>query len=866
MQIQAVEEQAPVSTKKKSAFAVILRFLMWLTLGGAAVLAIMLGILLVYEKEVKSAILTELNKHLKVKVKVEPENIDLTLISTFPNCALRFKNVLVLDALPESKRDTLLYAGDLRLKFNAKDIWNGQYQIHSITADNGTLKLKVLKDGSTNYEFWKQGDTTETTSTAFALDLIELKNFKCIYRDNAARFMADVEIKALRFSGRFGDNNYQLQSTGDLKVNELLQNKTAFLRSKKVLLDIDLAVAGNNYVFKKAGIKINDLALSLSGNMVYSEQLDKADLNIEAKDLQIASALSLLPAEYSALVKDYESKGKLYLSGRYNYSSSKKWKLESKFGLNNTTITYLPNNAVANNVNLKGEFELSSNRSFLRLNNVYLQLKGDEIQGDFALDNFESPQLKVTTKAAFDLANLYEFWPLDTLQSISGRLSIDAAVSGKLEDLKKNTFGEQVQLLLACNISSLQMQFKGDEKVYNILNCELKAVDREVAINNLQLTRGKSDITVSGKLPAFFKYLAEPEAPLIIEGSLSSNALYMEDFLYAGSTTGNSSSQEPLISDKIKLKLAADIKHFEFGSFIAEEVTGDVEVKNQKALINEVQLRCMQGSAVLNAFADNSRGKLEVSLDADIKQINVQELFSQLNNFGQSTLKDENIRGIASASLEFSGNWSNALVVDEKSIEARCKLLIERGSLKKFAPLLVLSKFVEVKDLEDIKFSTLSGDITIKDRKISLPATTLQNSAINVQVWGYHTFDNIVDYHFKLVIGELLNKKRKKNQSEFSIYEEEGDRKYMTYVKMSGNLDNPKVTFDKTGFKLKVAEDIKQEKHSMKRIFREEFGLFKKDSIPPKPAPKAVFELEDEKSLPVKKPLELKKKTEDEDF
>lgn len=839
---------------------------MWLLVLAVTLLGIVLGGLFLYEKEVKAAILTELNKHLKVKVKVKAENIDLTFFSSFPNCALRFKEVLVLDALPENKRDTLLYAGDLRLKFNVKDIWNGRYQIHSIIADAGTLKLKVLKDGSANYEFWNEEDTTQHVSTTFALDLIELKNFNCIYRNNAARFMADVRVRTLRFSGRFGDNNYQLQTTGDLSVNELLQNKTAFLRSKKVKLDLDLAVSGNNYLFKKADVKVNDLALGLSGSMVYSQQLDKADVNIDAQDLQIASALSLLPAEYGSLVKDYESKGNLYLSGNYTYSSSKKWKLACKFGLNKTTITYLPNNAVANNVNLKGDFEYSNNRSFLHVNNVYLQLKGDELQGDFAIDDFAQPHLQVNTKASFDLANLYEFWPLDTVQSVSGRLTMDVAVSGKLNDLKTNTFGEQVKLQMACNVENLQVQFKADEKVYNIINCELKAVDRQVEVNNLQLKRGKSDILLSGKLPAFFKYLAEPEAPLIIEGSLFSNALHMEDFLYAGSSGNKGKSDEAIISDKIRLKLIAEIKHFEFGKFKAEDVNGDIEVRNQKTLVNEVQLRCMNGSAVLNAFADNSRGKLEVSLDADIKQINIQELFAQLNNFGQTTLKDENIRGIASASLQFSGNWSNALEVDEKSIEARCKLLIERGSLKKFEPLLVLSKFVDVKDLEDIKFSTLNGDITIKDRKISLPATTLQNSAINVQVWGYHTFDNIVDYHFKLVIGELLNRKRRVKQSEFSIYEEEGDRKFQAYVKMSGNLSDPKVSFDKTGFKLKVAEDIKQEKHTMKRIFREEFGLFKKDSIPAKPAPKAVFELEDQKTQPLKKPLELDKKSEEEDF
>lgn len=853
--------------KKRSIFGRFLRLLLWFCVIVLLLAGSLVGLLFAYEKEVKGAILTELNKHLKVKVKVKPENIDLTILSTFPDCALRFKQVLVLDALPESKRDTLLYAGDLRLKFNVKDIWNEHYQIHSISAQDGSLKLKILKDNSTNYEFWNSNDSTSSAgSTEFALDLIELKNFNCLYRNNAARFMSDVYIKTLSFSGKFGADSYVLQTKGDLKVKELLQNKTAFLRSKKVKLDLDLSVNGDEYLFKKANLKINDLDLALKGKMTYGEELAKTEVSVSAHDLQIASVLSLLPEQYGTMVKDYESSGQLYLDGKFVYNSKRNWKLESQFGINKAGITYRPNNAKADGVNLRGVFEYSPNQSLLRLDNIYLQLKGDEIKGNFSLTDFTDPHIRVTTSAKLDLNNLYEFWPIDTLEQVAGRLELDAAVAGRLEDLKKNTFSDEVNLQLAASVHSLELKFKSDEKLYRVQNCNLKAIEGQVEVSNLQLLRGKSDITVNGKLPNFFKYLTDSEAPLSIEGNLQANAIFLEDFMYAGNASSDNKQQEAIISDKVKLKLEASIAHFEFGKFRADDVKGDLEVKNQKALVNEMQLRCMQGNVTINAFADNSRGKLDVTLDADIQQINAQDLFSQMNNFGQATLKDENIRGIASASVEFTGVWSNALEVDEKSIDARCKLLIERGELKKFEPLMALSKYVDIKDLEDIKFSSLVSDITIKDRKISLPVTEIKNSALNVDVSGYHTFDNDIDYRIKLVINELLQSKRKKQKSEFALLEEEGDRKYKAFIRMYGNLDAPKYAFDKAGFKDNVKAGLKNEKSNVKRIFKEEFGFFKKDSLPAKPAPKAVFELEDDKPEAPKKPLELKKKTEDEDF
>jgi hypothetical protein len=321
-----------------------------------------------------------------------------------------------------------------------------------------------------------------------------------------------------------------------------------------------------------------------------------------------------------------------------------------------------------------------------------------------------------------------------------------------------------------------------------------------------------------------------------------------------------------LIPNGVNFSLDASIAKFTFGKFEASDLSGDIEIKNQKALANEVRLNTMEGAALVNAFLDNSKGILELTLQSEISNIEIKELFRQMNNFGQSTLQDQHLKGVASATIDFTGRWSNKLIVDEKSLNARCQLNIVKGELNNFEPLLILSRFVDVKELKAIRFANLQSDITIANRIITIPHTSIGNSALNIDVWGTHSFDNVMDYHIRLLISELLNKKRIKKQDEFGTMLEDPEKRRMAFIRMTGTVDKPVVKYDKDGLKQKISSDIKSEKQTVRRILKEELGLFKKDSLQKKPVPKAVFELEDESTPPPKKTLELKKKSEEEDF
>jgi hypothetical protein len=173
---------------------------------------------------------------------------------------------------------------------------------------------------------------------------------------------------------------------------------------------------------------------------------------------------------------------------------------------------------------------------------------------------------------------------------------------------------------------------------------------------------------------------------------------------------------------------------------------------------------------------------------------------------------------------------------------------------------------VDLEELKRIKFSSLTSTLSIHDKVIYIPKTALKNSALNIDFSGTHDFDNNIDYHIRLLISELLAKKRKADD-EFGPVENDPENKRSAFILMTGNIDNIKVKYDKQGLKQKIKEDIKQEKQNLKQILKEEFGLFKNDSIKVKETKKSEqkFELEKADNKKAKKTLEPKKKEDDDD-
>jgi hypothetical protein len=155
---------------------------------------------------------------------------------------------------------------------------------------------------------------------------------------------------------------------------------------------------------------------------------------------------------------------------------------------------------------------------------------------------------------------------------------------------------------------------------------------------------------------------------------------------------------------------------------------------------------------------------------------------------------------------------------------------IKQGELNNYEPLMGLSKFADVNDLKNLRFSELKNTLSIKNRTITIPEMAIKNNALNLSISGKHSFDNFVNYSVKLALSELLQKKRKVQPNEFG--EEDAKTKSWTvYINIEGPMDNLKYSFDRKGVKQQLQQEVTAEKQAIKEVLKEEFKIKKDTSI-----------------------------------
>ena len=866
-----MENSTQIPEKKPlNPFRFIIKTLAWLI--GTVVVAgvITVALVFIYEDEVKSIIIGELNKNLKSEVKVDPKNIDLTFIKSFPKCALDFKDVLILEATEKKNRDTLIFAENILLMFNLKDLWNKNYTINKINVNGARCNLMVSKNGKPNYIFWKKGDG-KSDNLHFALKDISLTKINVKYKNAGQKIKLSLFFKEAVFAGDFGNDEYDLQTTGKAHLEYLQINKSNLVSKKNIKYDLDLDINKSLCKINKAELALNEMYFLVEGNYNYKDSLEAADISFNGKNMDIASVLSLLPDKYASRMTDYKSEGEFFGKGSINYNAGQKTKISAEFGINNATVTYKQQNMQLKHVNLQGKLKVNEKDNYLNLQNISAELGSNTLSGFCLITDLSDPYLNLNAAINAKLEDVNNFWPIDTLQYVSGSVQLTASIKGNMNELRHSAFSPNINASGSATLKDIKTKFKGKENEINISEGSFTLDNRSVAVNNFKLLIGNSDIELNGQLPGFLNYLFDPQQPLVINAGLKSNKLILENILYGGT---NSGSEKINIPANLNFDLNASIANFSFSKFEAQSVSGNIAIHNQKIVAENVSLNAMDGKAQVNAFADASGETILIKAASDLQNINITKLFYQLNNFGQTTLSDKHLKGFATANINFTGNWSKELICDLQSVTSNGNLTIEQGRLVDFKPLESLSKYVEVTELKDIKFSHLESSFDIKNQIITIPKTSIKNSALNIELWGKHTFKNEIDYHVKLLLSELLASKKRANKQldeELEFVEHDPENRRSVYLLMTGTVENPIIKYDRKGLRQKIGEDIKAEKQTLKQILKEEFGLFKKDSTlikteTKKGEQKFKIETGSEKDKKKSNNLQPKKKDDDEDF
>ena len=250
--------------------------------------------------------------------------------------------------------------------------------------------------------------------------------------------------------------------------------------------------------------------------------------------------------------------------------------------------------------------------------------------------------------------------------------------------------------------------------------------------------------------------------------------------------------------------------------------------------ISDISFKAMDG--IVNCDLIKINGTVDdrfvISCRANANGINISKLFYEFENFDQNFISDHHLKGNADATMALNTSLHPDLQVNYDDLHIKTNITVKDGELNNMKPLMAMQEHIkENKNLENVRFSTITNQIEIKGRQVIIPNMAISTSAMNIDISGHHGFDNKIDYHLKLLWEEVVGKKKgRKTLTEFGEIEDEKRKERILFLRIKGYTDDFKVTPDAKAYWNKKKQDWREEKDKLKVVLNQEFGLFKNDS------------------------------------
>jgi hypothetical protein len=276
------------------------------------------------------------------------------------------------------------------------------------------------------------------------------------------------------------------------------------------------------------------------------------------------------------------------------------------------------------------------------------------------------------------------------------------------------------------------------------------------------------------------------------------------------------------------------IDSLSYKTFSSSNIEGTFNYQPRILIFKSLKMKSLNGIITGNSyFIQNNNKSIIAKGNFVVTNIDVNKAFTTFHNFGQNFLKAENIKGTLSGSLSLLLPLDSVLNYNMKTLTAEGKYHLVNGALINFDPVKQLSSFIELSELENISFEQLNNDFFIRNNFLYVPQMEVNSSAADLSVNGRHSFDNEYEYHVKILLSEILSKKRHKNKSnvtEFGVVEDDGLGRTSLLLKIRGKGDVAKVGYDMKAAGTEVKNNFKKEKQTLKTILNQEYGWYKNDS------------------------------------
>jgi len=790
---------------------------------------------LVFSRSLQGKIIEKLtdvaNNHLLAEVHLRKSNIHFSVFKKFPLASIEVKDIVVkmppaldLQNVRPEHGDTLLFSKRLFLQLNLISLLRNEYELQKISAKDGFIQIITDKKGNSSLAIVKPGNAQKSFTTD--IKSFSLSDFELITKSESSSFKSNIKVKQGEASGSFEKSRFSINLNSHGTIDKLQMQGEKF--QPQQMYRMDVAITRNNNVFsiKKGLFHIGNIPMKMMGTINTSENT-LIDLLFAANKVSLKQIdKSLLDGLIGRTGFDPQG-GELSLQSTLKgYVKHSAPIVKADFIVQKGKLHHREKKILYTNVYLKGTANNSNNQGIKKSLSVNLDTfnltSGSSNQyGEITINNIGSPEFSAHLKGVLSSKDIPKYVSSSNLTILNGKFENDIYIKGRLPSEKD----EKLKIVsINGNMDLVGMLLRFEKLQIPTLNVNGHVIienKHTLHFDSLFCQASNSIAVVNGSLHQFQVDGILP----IISGKVHAYTLNVNDFVKKTEQKTNvvKALQFPE-SFKVNSKLTID--NLSIGKFSGTNLLGKVSYDSKTLQLDNVSMQALSGNLKGNIIIkQNQEAHLEMQVTANLSKNNLEEMFFVTNNFGQQIISSQHLNGLLSGNIQFSSTWTNTLKINNKSIVSRGDLLIENGELKNYQPIMGLSKFIEVEELEHIRFDNLNTSISIRNRKVTLNQTHIASSAITFDGSGIHDFDNKYDYRLQVGLSDILWKKarkKKKSINEFGYIVDAGSGRTTVPFIISGKGTNFDVKYDRntsrTNFKVKV----QQEKEVLKELFKSE--------------------------------------------
>lgn len=829
----------------RKGWKILKRLVFWIFFIGLFLTTVTTVVIHIYEDDIKSYAISALNEQLLTDVEVD--NIEVSVLHDFPNVSLQFENVLILDAYKRSKsNDTLLFAENMFFHFNVLDLFSGNYEVKHASVESGQLNLITTNDGDYNYDIVKSVDSTaqESDDFQFQLQAMELRDFDFKWINRSTKQNYELTFEESRFHGDFNARKFDLSATGSFWVNRVKSNSLTLFSEKEGSMNLALAMDMDKkeYRFNKGELMVEDM------NFLVNGYLDSAniDLSIKGDNIQVEQVINSLSLSQDE-EKEYTGNGRVNFNCDITgpMQRTEMPSITADFSIVDGQLTEPEQNLTISQINIEGSYKNKYNdrTEQLDLPTFQFSLLNSLFSGKGTIADFAQPEFITQARGDLDLSAFHRFFGFRGVESIGGVIHMNISTGIRFFDpeYRKDQFqiNTSTGTLIFDHVNYLG---SASDIHFKDINGEIIVRGKDAAANNFSVKTAQSDILVNGAMKNLVSYI-DGTGSLGLIASVESKMINVNEFM---SSSGRNEDQRPemfALPANLNLNVDLSANQILWENHAFQKVHSQVLMANRKITAKRLSFRNLQGEVTGRLVLENQLNQGNIlSGNMAFTDVNIKTLFQEWDNFKQKSITDQHLSGRVTGNAEFVLFFNPYFSLVEEQLFAVSDILIRDGALTEMETMkaitdymrsnkalrLMLNKHIDRFEdkLMHLEFQTLKNKINIKDRRISFPKMTIKSNALDVDFFGWHDFDNNMDYHFSFRFREL---KSKPEYTEFGRIEDDG-LGLVIYLTMSGNLDDPVFSLDNEERKNDLKENITVEKETVKSILKTEFSLFKRDT------------------------------------